>query len=181
MARPERGGGGVSERVLVVDGGRGAGQAVSQAAVDVAVDTRDTELLDAGVSVCTFQPSMLHAKIMTVDGLVANVGSANVNHRSTQYDEEINLVVFDPDVVRILDEHFDEDLGRSTRIDPTEWRDRGPAQRVVEKAAGEFGRFRDVVPGPDGEVWAITNNTDGRGSPRDGDDRLLRIPMEESG
>lgn len=37
MARPERGGGGVSERVLVVDGGRSAGQAVSQAAVDVAV------------------------------------------------------------------------------------------------------------------------------------------------
>lgn len=37
MARPERGGSGVSERVLVVDGGRGAGQAVSQAAVDVAV------------------------------------------------------------------------------------------------------------------------------------------------
>ncbi|GGI48229.1 glucose/arabinose dehydrogenase [Agromyces flavus] len=47
--------------------------------------------------------------------------------------------------------------------------------------AGEFGRFRDVVPGPDGEAWAITNNTDGRGSPRAGDDRLLRIPLEEAG
>ncbi|HEU4757077.1 MAG TPA: PQQ-dependent sugar dehydrogenase [Agromyces sp.] len=53
--------------------------------------------------------------------------------------------------------------------------------RVVDAFDGEFGRFRDVVPGPDGEVWAITNNTDGRGSPRDGDDRLLRIPVEEAG
>jgi glucose/arabinose dehydrogenase len=52
---------------------------------------------------------------------------------------------------------------------------------VVDAFAGEFGRFRDVVPGPDGELWAITGNTDGRGSPRDGDDRLLRIPVEDVG
>ncbi|MDR5698439.1 PQQ-dependent sugar dehydrogenase [Agromyces aerolatus] len=43
--------------------------------------------------------------------------------------------------------------------------------------AGEFGRIRDVVPGPDGELWFVTNNTDGRGSPADGDDRLLRVPV----
>ena len=47
-----------------------------------------------------FQPSMLHAKVMTVDGIVANVGSANLNARSTELDEEINLVVIDDDVVR---------------------------------------------------------------------------------
>ncbi|MRX44338.1 PQQ-dependent sugar dehydrogenase [Agromyces sp. Q22] len=45
---------------------------------------------------------------------------------------------------------------------------------------GELGRMRDVVPGPDGELWAITNNTDGRGSPRDGDDRLVRIPLADA-
>lgn len=42
--------------------------------------------------------------------------------------------------------------------------------------AGEFGRIRDVVPGPAGELWFVTNNTDGRGSPAEGDDRLLRVP-----
>jgi glucose/arabinose dehydrogenase len=40
---------------------------------------------------------------------------------------------------------------------------------------GEFGRVRTVVEGPDGALYALTSNTDGRGSPRDGDDRLLRI------
>lgn len=40
---------------------------------------------------------------------------------------------------------------------------------------GEFGRMRTVVEGPDGALYALTNNTDGRGSPRAGDDRLLRI------
>lgn len=40
---------------------------------------------------------------------------------------------------------------------------------------GDFGRVRTVVEGPDGALYALTNNTDGRGSPRDGDDRVLRI------
>jgi glucose/arabinose dehydrogenase len=40
---------------------------------------------------------------------------------------------------------------------------------------GRFGRLRTVVEGPDGAIYALTNNTDGRGSPREGDDRVLRI------
>jgi len=40
---------------------------------------------------------------------------------------------------------------------------------------GELGRLRDVVEGPDGTVYLITNNTDGRGRPGPSDDRLLRI------
>ncbi|WP_350349119.1 PQQ-dependent sugar dehydrogenase [Agromyces sp. G08B096] len=43
--------------------------------------------------------------------------------------------------------------------------------------AGEFGRIRDVVPGPEGELWFLTNNTDGRGSPAAGDDRMLRVGL----
>lgn len=41
--------------------------------------------------------------------------------------------------------------------------------------AGVYGRIRTVVEGPDGTLYALTNNTDGRGSPRPGDDRVLRI------
>jgi glucose/arabinose dehydrogenase len=40
---------------------------------------------------------------------------------------------------------------------------------------GEFGRIRTVVEGPDGALYALTNNTDGRGDPGPDDDRLLRI------
>ncbi len=39
--------------------------------------------------------------------------------------------------------------------------------------AGALGRMRDVVVAPSGELWAVTNNTDGRGAPRDGDDRIV--------
>ncbi|HEX6365966.1 MAG TPA: PQQ-dependent sugar dehydrogenase [Agromyces sp.] len=41
----------------------------------------------------------------------------------------------------------------------------------------ELGRLRDAVPGPDGELWIISSNTDGRGSPSPGDDRLYRVPL----
>jgi glucose/arabinose dehydrogenase len=40
---------------------------------------------------------------------------------------------------------------------------------------GEFGRLRDVAVGPDGAVYLATSNLDGRGEPRQGDDRILRI------
>ena len=52
--------------------------------VQLASEATYATLLDAGVKIWTFQPSMLHTKIMTVDGIVSNVGSANLNARSTQ-------------------------------------------------------------------------------------------------
>jgi cardiolipin synthase len=89
-------------------------------------------LLEHGVHVWHYQPTMLHAKIMTVDGFVANVGSANFNARSTELDEEINLVALDPDLVRLLDRQFDADLERSEEIQPGRWEDRSIGRRVLE-------------------------------------------------
>lgn len=42
----------------------------------------------------------------------------------------------------------------------------------------EFGRIRDVIPGPDGSLWFLTNNTDGRGDPVDGDDHLWQVKLD---
>nr|WP_208382651.1 PQQ-dependent sugar dehydrogenase [Microbacterium ulmi] len=47
----------------------------------------------------------------------------------------------------------------------------------VAALVGEQGRLRDAVAAPDGSLWVLTNNTDGRGSPRPGDDLLLRVPL----
>ena len=75
---------------------------------------------------------MLHAKIMTVDGAVANVGSSNFNSRSLEFDDEVNLVMFDTDLVATLDAHFAEDVRRSEPIDPSAWKYRSVVQRVKE-------------------------------------------------
>ncbi|KJQ54720.1 PQQ-dependent sugar dehydrogenase [Microbacterium sp. SA39] len=48
-----------------------------------------------------------------------------------------------------------------------------------EHNVGEFGRLRDVVVAPDGALWMLTNNRDGRGSPSDDDDRVIRVPLDK--
>jgi glucose/arabinose dehydrogenase len=45
---------------------------------------------------------------------------------------------------------------------------------------GTFGRLRDVAAGPDRTLLMLTNNTDGRGSPSTGDDRLLSVPLQST-
>jgi quinoprotein glucose dehydrogenase len=40
---------------------------------------------------------------------------------------------------------------------------------------GKYGRLRDVVEGPDGALYFLSNNTDGRGNPKPGDDRIYRV------
>jgi cardiolipin synthase len=102
--------------------------------VQLAGEATYAALLAAGVNVWNYQPSMLHTKIMTVDGMISNVGSANLNARSTTLDEEINVVAIDADVTTLLDRQFDEDLDRSVRLEPGRWQHRSLFQRAVETA-----------------------------------------------
>jgi glucose/arabinose dehydrogenase len=48
----------------------------------------------------------------------------------------------------------------------------------VELFAGTYGRLRDVTVDPDGELWFLSSNTDGRGTPSSQDDQLLRLEIE---
>lgn len=103
--------------------------------VQIVGEARYAQLLHAGINIRVYDATMLHAKIITVDGVVASVGSANINQRSMQYDEELNLVILDPAVVAALDADFSADVASSTTIDPSEWAARGPFQRAAERAA----------------------------------------------
>lgn len=93
-------------------------------------------LLDAGVRISCYQPTMLHAKVLVVDGAVSAIGSANFNSRSLAIDDEADLVVLDVATAAVLERHFAEDLERSEALDGSRWSDRSIAQRAKEKVAG---------------------------------------------
>jgi cardiolipin synthase len=99
------------------------------------------ELIDGGVEVWNFRPSMLHAKVMTVDESLAVLGSSNFNRRSMNHDEEIALAVFDDEVVSILDRHFEDDLKQSRPIDLERWRNRRTSQKALETAVRPIRRW----------------------------------------
>jgi cardiolipin synthase len=99
------------------------------------------ELLEAGVRIHRYERSMLHAKVMTVDGVLANIGSANVNSRSLQHDEELDLVVFDTEFTAQLDADFAEDLRHAREVDDDDWQDRGIVQRAQERVVDAIDGF----------------------------------------
>ncbi|MDQ1641955.1 MAG: cardiolipin synthase [Actinomycetota bacterium] len=100
-----------------------------------------SRLVEAGIRVWNFQPSMMHAKVMTVDGYASVVGSSNFNRRSLDHDEEVVLIATDADLTKTLDAHLDDDFDRSELIDLTRWESRGPAQRVLETATRPIRRW----------------------------------------
>lgn len=84
------------------------------------------DLTAAGVRIWQYQPTMMHAKVLTVDGIAALVGSTNFNRRSLDHDEEIMLTVIDERFTARLDADLDQDLTVSERLDPGRWRRRSP-------------------------------------------------------
>ena len=116
------------------------GPHVDKRFVQLASQAQYAGLLKAGVRLWAYQVSMLHAKIITVDGAVASVGSANFTNRSMLLDDEVNVVVFDPDIVATLDTDFEADLAVSEPVNADTWPDRGLGQRALEVVAGLAGR-----------------------------------------
>jgi cardiolipin synthase len=73
-------------------------------------------LLEAGAEIYEYQPAMIHAKLMTVDGQWNVCGSTNFDHRSFALNDEVNLAVLDRELARVIDGDFFDDLKQSRRL-----------------------------------------------------------------
>ena len=96
------------------------------------------KLLEAGIKIFRYQPTMMHAKIMLVDNHISVVGSANMNHRSMSKDEEVCLVLDNQETVETLTHRYEEDLKKSEPIDLKHWKERSIWMRIKENVAYLF-------------------------------------------
>ena len=92
------------------------------------------ELLAAGVRIFEYQPGMIHAKIMIVDGRWAVVGSTNLDSRSFELNDEVNLAVVDPNLASRLRRDFENDLAESEEVTFEAWKQRSLMERVAAVA-----------------------------------------------
>ena len=117
---------GVHCRVLV------PGPHIDKDFVRVAGRAAYDELLEAGIEIYEYQPTMLHAKSLVLDGVWSSVGSVNFDNRSFQLHDEATLCVQSERFARLLTEQFERDLTVSDRIHAPRWNDRSRVHRAQE-------------------------------------------------
>ena len=102
-------------------------------------------LLEAGVRIYEYQPTMYHTKVMIVDDYWVSVGSTNFDNRSFRLNDEANLNVIDEAFARAQAEVFAEDRARSQQVTLEEWR-RRPLRGASGRTGGEDGPTPAVSP-----------------------------------
>jgi cardiolipin synthase A/B len=98
------------------------------------------KLLRAGARVYEYQPSMLHAKILTIDSTWGVVGSTNFDHRSFGINDEVNLAACDRPFAARLERDFHRDVAESREITLREWNRRSLLERAPELLGWVFER-----------------------------------------
>jgi cardiolipin synthase len=98
-----------------------------------------SRLLAAGARIFEYQPRVLHAKTLVVDGAWGYVGTANFDYRSFFINDEINAVFGDVGIVDALATQFENDLRLSSEIHVRPW-SRRPWSAVAAEAVGWWAR-----------------------------------------
>ena len=105
-----------------------------------ATHARYEQLLEGGVRIYEYQPSMMHAKATVVDDVWSIVGTINFDNRSLALNDESVVIAYDRDVAARVESLFLEDLTRSREITLEEWRRRPLRHRIYERGATLLSR-----------------------------------------
>jgi cardiolipin synthase len=89
-------------------------------------------MLEGGVKIFEYQPTMIHEKAMVVDGLFSMFGSSNFDARSSEINEELDVVVDDEAFGRKMEEIFEKDLQQSREYTLQEFKNRSWWERTSE-------------------------------------------------
>jgi cardiolipin synthase len=128
---------------LVAARGRGArveiivpGKYIDSKVVRQASRGRWEKLLEAGVRIYEYQPTMYHVKVMVVDGIWSSVGSTNFDNRSFALNDEANLNVLDTAFAAVQEKIFEQDKLNAREITLEMWRNRPRTERIKEWLSG---------------------------------------------
>jgi cardiolipin synthase len=92
------------------------------------------ELLAAGIRIHEYRGAMMHAKVLIADGVWAVLGTTNIDNRSFEHNDEVNVAMCDPAVAARLLDDFRRDVQNSDEVTYDAWRRRP----LWEKAVGPF-------------------------------------------
>jgi len=95
-------------------------------------------LLEAGVKIYEYQPTMYHCKVMVVDDIWVTVGSANFDNRSFRLNDEANLNVYSAEFAARQVRVFEDDKQKSEQVSYHEWKRRGLHKKFLEKLLAPF-------------------------------------------
>jgi len=112
---------------LIVPGGH-----IDSKVVGIASKQGWGPLLESGVEVYVYRPTMLHCKILIFDEYMVSVGSTNFDMRSFELNDEASLNVYDEEFAREMTAVFESDLEASSRYTLEHWQNRSWRERLDE-------------------------------------------------
>ena len=92
-------------------------------------------LLSAGVKIWEFEKTLLHQKVLIVDGVWSSVGSTNFDDRSFDLNDEVNIAVLDPAIAAQLRAAWEADLEHAKQRKLDEWKNRGAWHKLIDGLA----------------------------------------------
>jgi cardiolipin synthase len=92
-------------------------------------------LLKRGIQVYEYNRTLLHQKIIIVDGVWSSVGSTNFDDRSFDINDEVSIGIYDPTVAQQLRAAYFDDMRYAKKIELKQWKDRGFMHKLQDGAA----------------------------------------------
>ena len=95
-------------------------------------------LLKHGIKLFDYEKTLLHQKVMVIDGCLAAVGSTNFDDRSFEVNDEVTMVVYDERIARELEETFERDLEHAKEVHFEPWKKRAWTHKITDFTAFLF-------------------------------------------
>jgi cardiolipin synthase A/B len=111
------------------------GTATDQRWVRLASRRMFGQLLKAGIRIYEYMPGMIHAKMLVVDELWCAIGTTNLDNRSFEHNDEVNLTIRDSGVAARLIADYDADVSRSREVTLHAWQHRPLWEKLIGSIA----------------------------------------------